>query len=226
MKAVLSVILIAFIMPAFAQKTRLNVYTNYIFDDQVDSYYDANNYYNGKVQAGFQWGGGIEFMVRPEYGIEISYLREDTKSSLKTAQSPGKYKDYDLAVNYIFLSGTRYFRKPAGRVEGFGGLGAGVGIFNAKDPSDGRSQNLTKFSWQLRGGAIIWATEKVGVRLQAQLQSAVQAFGGGLYVGTGGVGAGVNSYSSIMQFGLGGGLVFNFGGATTTAAPSKATYVR
>jgi hypothetical protein len=47
--------------------------------------------------------------------------------------------------------------------------------------------------------------------LQAQLQSAVQAFGGGLFVGTGGVGAGVNSYSTIMQFGLGGGLVFKFG---------------
>jgi hypothetical protein len=84
-----------------------------------------------------------------------------------------------------------------------------VGIFNAKD--NVRSSNLTKFSWQLRGGAIIWASDNIGIRLQAQLQSAVQAFGGGLFVGTGGVGAGVNSYSTIMQFGLGGGLVFKFG---------------
>jgi hypothetical protein len=188
---------------------RFNAYGNYIFDDRVDSYYDANNYYKGKVKAGFQWGLGFEYMVHPMYGIELSYLREDTKAPLNNLAYPVKPYEYDLAINYIFLSGTRYFRKPGGKVEGFGGLGAGVGIFNAKD--NVRSSNLTKFSWQLRGGAIIWASDNIGIRLQAQLQSAVQAFGGGLYLGTGGVGAGVNSYSSIMQFGLGGGLVFKFG---------------
>lgn len=109
------------------------------------------------------------------------------------------------------LNGTRYFRKPGGKVEGFAGMGLGVGIFNANDPADGRTQNLTKFSWQIRGGAIIWASENIGIKLQAQLQSAVQYIGGGLYLGTGGAGAGVGSYSSIYQFGLGGGLVFKMG---------------
>jgi hypothetical protein len=33
-----------------------------------------------------------------------------------------------------------------------------------------------------------------------------------LYFGTGGAGAGLSSYSSMLQFGLGGGLVFKLGG--------------
>ncbi len=34
---------------------------------------------------------------------------------------------------------------------------------------------------------------------------------GGFYFGTGGVGAGVSSYSTMYQFGVGGGLVFKLG---------------
>lgn len=213
-KFLVAIFMLAFTLPVMSQISgiRLNAYGHYVFSDNVDSYYDANNFYNGHVKDGFQWGVGAEFMLRPEYGVEISYLREDTKANLKSSKYPTRYHDYDLALNYILLSGTRYFRKPGGRVEGFGGLGAGVGIFNAKDPSDGKTANLTKFAWQIRGGAIIWASESVGIRLQAQLQSAVQSIGGGLYVGTGGAGAGVSSYSSIYQFGLGGGLVFKFKG--------------
>lgn len=200
------------ISAASSSKVRLNAYSNYIFSDAVDSYFDANNYYNGKVNDGFQWGAGIEFMVHPQYGIEISYLHESTTAALKNFKYPSKFHDYNLGMNYYFLSGTRYFSNPGGKVEGFAGMGLGVGSFNAKDPADGRTSNLTKFSWQFRGGAIIWATNAVGIRLQAQLQSAVQAIGGGLYLGTGGVGVGASTYSSIMQFGLGGGLVFKMGG--------------
>jgi hypothetical protein len=52
--------------------------------------------------------------------------------------------------------------------------------------------------------------QNIGIKLQAQLLSAVQSLGGGIFVGTGGVGAGVASYSTLYQFGLGGGLVFRF----------------
>jgi len=38
-----------------------------------------------------------------------------------------------------------------------------------------------------------------------------------LYFGTGGAGAGVSSYSSMLQFGLGGGLCFALGGDSKKA---------
>lgn len=207
---------------SFAQKLRANIYSSYIFQDKVDSYYDPETYFQGQINGGYQWGVGLEYMINPSYGLELSYKGMNTKAPLKNYQYPVNYHDYDLNISYIFLSGTRYVRKPGSKVEGFGGLGLGVGIFNAKDPNPASdvtttSGNLTKFSWQLHLGAIIWASEKVGIKLQGSLQSATQAIGGGVYFGTGGAGAGVSSYSSIYQFGLGGGLVFPFGGEKSTA---------
>jgi len=68
-----------------------------------------------------------------------------------------------------------------------------------------------KFAWGLRLGGIIWTPGRVGIKLQAQLLSAVQSAGGSVYFGTGGAGAGVSMYSSMYQFGVGGGLVFALG---------------
>ena len=48
MKSILSILLVFFFITASAQHTRLNGYALYVFDDQFDSYYDNNNYYEGK----------------------------------------------------------------------------------------------------------------------------------------------------------------------------------
>jgi hypothetical protein len=69
---------------------------------------------------------------------------------------------------------------------------------------------VSKFAWGLKAGAIVWATPKFGVKLQAQLLSVAQSVGGGVFFGTGGASAGVSTYSSIYQFSLGGGLVYSF----------------
>ncbi|HEY5824416.1 MAG TPA: hypothetical protein VIT44_08630 [Cyclobacteriaceae bacterium] len=196
---------------------RLNLYGGYVFDDKFDSYYDNSNFYDGKIVGGFQWGGGIEYMLRPEYGIEILYLRQDTHAPTTYATgSTGpvniKETDFDLAMNYIMLGGARHVVASDGKVEGFGGLMAGMAIAELKDPVTGREASAEKFAWGLRLGGIFWASEKAGIKLQAQLVSAVQSMGGGFYFGTGGAGVGVGSYSTIYQFTLGGGLVFKLGG--------------
>ena len=103
--------------------------------------------------------------------------------------------------------------KPGSKVEGFGGFMAGAVIINVENPDNGNDNSATKFGWGFRLGANIWASEKVAIKLQGQLMSAVQSAGGGLYFGTGGAGAGVSTYSSMYQFGLGGGLVISLGGA-------------
>ena len=60
-----------------------------------------------------------------------------------------------------------------------------VGFVASKltNPDNGNTKNVTKFSWGLKAGAILWASETVGLKLQAQLLSAVQAVGGGFYFG-------------------------------------------
>jgi hypothetical protein len=73
---------------------------------------------------------------------------------------------------------------------------------------NGKSGSATKFAWGFRGGVLLNASEKIGIKLSASLLSAVQGAGAGVYLGTGGAGAGVSTYSSMYQFALGG----SFGG--------------
>ena len=218
MKTFFSILCICFFIPAMSQKARLNGYATYVFDDNFDSYYDNTNYYEGKIKGGFQWGVGLEYMAKPSYGIEILYLNQQTTAPTTYVQ-PGftgvRTTNFDLSLNWIMLSGTRYVRKPGSKAEGYGGFQLGAAIFNVTNPDNGNDNSATKFAWGFRGGVNIWASPKVAIKLQGQLMSAVQGAGGGLYFGTGGGGAGVSTYSSMYQFGLGGGLVFALGGATS-----------
>ncbi|HEY6506342.1 MAG TPA: hypothetical protein VIZ28_20340 [Chitinophagaceae bacterium] len=189
---------------------RLNAYANYVFDDRVDSYYSATSYYEGTVKAGLQWGVGLEYMVRAAQGIELIWLHEDTKAPTTYYDNGVKTREFDLSINYIMIGSTRYFPvKPA--VEPYFGIHLGVGIVDVSNPTNGSETNSTKFAWGLKLGTNIWASQKIGIKLQAGLQSMAQAAGGGLYFGTGGAGAGLSTYSTIYQFSLGGGLVFKFG---------------
>jgi opacity protein-like surface antigen len=227
MKKMFIILLLFFSVKAISQtkpEIRLNVYASYVFDDAVDSYYSNTSYYEGTVKAGLQWGLGVEYMIRPTTGIELSYLREDTEAPTTYYDDNGignavKTRDFDLAINYILLGSTRYFPlKPA--IEPYFGAQLGVGIINISNPTEGDETSSTKFAWAIRAGTNIWVSQKIGIKLQAGLVSVSQAVGGGVYFGTGGIGAGATSLSSIYQFSLGGGLVFKFGGATSAPQQS------
>jgi len=222
MKAFFSILLICFFIPAMSQTTRLNGYAVYVFDDKFDSYYDNSNYYEGQFKGGLQWGVGLEYVPQPSSGIELVYLNQQTTAPTTYAY-PGligiKQTNFDVGLNWLMLGFNRYMRRPDSKVEGFGGLMAGAAFINVKNPDDGTDNSATKFAWGFKLGANIWASERMAIKLQGQLTSAVQGAGGGLYFGTGGAGAGVSTYSSMMQFGLGGGLTFALGGAKTTPPP-------
>ena len=187
----------------------LNGYALYAFDDSFDSYYSGGRYYEAKIKGGLQWGAGVEYRVQPETGVELLYLRQDTNAPTSYFALEQKFTDFDLGINYIMVGGNRHMPIGTGNVEGDFGLMVGMIIADLNDPNSSYSDTATKFAWGLRGGVTVWATEKVGIKLQAQLLSAVQSMGGGFYFGTGGAGAGLSSYSTIYQFGLGGGLAFN-----------------
>lgn len=217
--SLLSLMLLAlFAMSSSAQDIRINLYTGYVFDNRFDSYYDAYNYYDGKIEGGFQWGGGLEFVIDGGVGIEAMYIRQDTKAPT-TYLDGGSYNDiqftnFDLVMNYILIGGGKNVTTANGKVEGYGKLMAGMVIANIDNPDNGNSNSFSKFAWGLKAGANLWVTPAIGIKLQAQLVSAVQSVGGSVYFGTGGTGAGLSAYSSIYQFTLGGGLAIKF--------PSKA----
>jgi hypothetical protein len=221
MKKLLFVLACFVSINAAAQGVKLNAYTNYVFDDQVDSYYSNDEYFDGKIKGGFQWGVGLQYNFKEFYGLELTYYNQSTSANANY-QVPGtiavKNGNFDVNLNWIMLNGVREFRKPGGKFEAFGGMGLGVALINTENRANGKTASSTNFAWQLRGGGNIWLSEKIAIKLNAQLQSAVQSVGGGFYIGTGGTGAGVSSYSSLLQFGLGGGLAFKLGQSSSTAS--------
>jgi opacity protein-like surface antigen len=218
MKKIVLIILTFSALQSTAQKKpefRLNLYGSYVFDDRVDSYHSSTSYYEGTVKGNFLWGAGVEYMLQPGIGMELTYLREDTKAPTtyyddKVIVNNVKTKEFDLGINYILLGANKYF--PVSEViEPFVGLQLGIGIVNGSDASTDAERSATKFAWTIKGGTNIWASGKVGLKLQAALASLAQGVGGGIFFGTGGISPGLSTYSSILQFSLGGGLVFKLG---------------
>ncbi len=193
---------------SFTPGLRVNGYTFYAFNDKVDSRYSSTEYFYGKIKGGFQWGGGLEYMMAPVQGVELSYLRLDTKAPLYYYNNGEQFTEFDVATNYIMLGGNRYFPL-GGKIEPYAGAQLGMAIFNVMNPENGNKDNATKFAWGLKAGLNIWASDRVGLKLQTGVLSAVQGVGGGFYFGTGGSGAGINTYSTFFQFYIGGGLTFD-----------------
>ncbi len=204
-------LVICYNLTSQAQELRLNTYAGYVFQDKVDSYYSSSSYFEGTIEESLRWGLGIEYKIDANKAFELQYFRQDTKAPI-TYQDGGylggvlQNTTFDAAMNWIMLNGTNYIQVNE-TVEPFIGGGIGMGIYNIENPDNGNSDGGTKFAWAIRGGSNFWVSEKVAIRVQANLMSAVQSVGGGVYFGTGGTGAGLSTYSTMYQFGFDGGLV-------------------
>lgn len=221
MKKISLLLLVTSLAFSAHSQVRLNAYGNYVFDDGVDSYYSNTDYFNGTIKGGFLWGAGLEYGVNDYYGIELLYNRLDTHAPVEYYDNSSignniKNADIDLGLSYIMIGGVRYM-KPHDKVDPYGGFLLGMAVIDAHNPVNGNSNSSTKFAWGMRLGTNIWASDRVGVKLQAQILSIPQGSGGSLYFGTGGAGAGISTYSTMLQFVLGGGLTFKLGGQSKSS---------
>jgi hypothetical protein len=180
-----------------AQDLRINLTGGYIFRDRFPLT-TTLGVLEATIREAPVFGGGLEYLVNEDYGMELYYMGMPTVGSLRDRSQ--RYSE-DLMVNYIMAGGVRY-APFAERVKGFGGVSLGIALF------EGETVSRAYAAWGLRGGVLINATERIGLRIGAQLHSPIEAVGGGLYIGTGGTGGGVQTYSTIYQFGFVGGLSF------------------
>jgi len=195
--------------PMMAQTFSITGFGGYTFQDKVNF---SNAY--GYINAGGHWGLSLEGINREGHAFEILYQQQNTHAPLYDYGSGFKLnpeKD-NVALSYIMANALHYMMYNP-RVQPYGGLGIGAAIIK----SDGKdligtpySESSTKFAWDAKLGVKIKAGDVVGIKLQAQIFSVVQAAGAGFYGGTGGSGAYVSSYSSIYQFAFTGGLCFDF----------------
>jgi opacity protein-like surface antigen len=189
-----------------AQDRRINLYSAYVFDDKFETYNSSTDYYTGKIMGGYQWGAGVEIKPSDNMGVELLYYHQNTQAPVSYYNIAATTRTLDVGVSYILLGVNRYFK--TGKVEPYGGILLGTSIFNNQHPQGSEETSKVKFALGARLGVNIWTSDRVALKLQAQLLSSVQGFGGGFYFGTGGSGTSLSTYSSITQLGLGGGLSF------------------
>jgi hypothetical protein len=189
-----------------AQEIRLNAYGGYVFDDAISTTYSNNTYFTGTLKGGALYGTGLEYMVGPDYGVELLFMRQNTHAPITWYDNSTKQAEFGVTANWLMLGFDRYIISNP-KVKPYGGLQLGVATFNVDNPVSNSSSSVTKFAWGMRLGADFFLSGNFGIKIQTNLMSAVQAVGGGVYFGTGGSGVTVSGYSSLLQFGFTGGLI-------------------
>jgi hypothetical protein len=212
-KIFLSLSLISTVIVASAQHARLNLYGSYVLDDGFSFYNSSTDYYNGKLKAGAQWGAGIEYQADPSVGGELMYFykKSEAPSNFKFGTlAAEKTETFDVTQHYIMFGFNSHRMSASKKAEGYAGLLLGMVITDVTAPSTGNSSSNSNFAWGAKLGSDIWMSDKVGIKLQAQVLSSTRSYGGDLYYGYWGPVA-VPDYTTVWQFGLGGGLTFRLG---------------
>ena len=160
---------------------------------------------NGRVDVTDDWayGGMIDIPISPDLIAEIMYTRIDTRATVE--QRPDFIEEplFDLAIQYFHL-GAVYQENVAKKITGFGAFTLGATLFS---PKNSVYEDETRFSIALATGLKIYATERLGLRLQGRLLVPMFFTGGSLWCGGGGCAASVNGGSSLIQGDLGIGVM-------------------
>jgi len=157
-----------------------------------------------RLGDGQNWGGNIGFSLNEHMEIELSYNYMATRA---TASSPliSNRVDVRTNVHYAMIGANRLF-PTSDAMTFFAGFKMGTGTLAFPDRE---YNNVTKFSWGIQGGMKYFATDRIGIRMQANLMMPVLAAGGSLWWSPGGgTAVGVSTWSPIVQFGFTGGIIF------------------
>lgn len=175
----------------------------------------------GTIKGNAHFGGSVEVSLPhrsnaySERTIELSYQgMASTMEGWAFFNNSWRRTNDEVYGNYVMLGGNNYFGRQR-KAMAFGGASIGMGWMNNRT----KNQNTDiRFAYAVRGGGRFMLSENIGLKVYAQLHSIVGGVGGGFYFGTGGTGVGLSTYSSLVQFGLGGALTVGLGGQRTRPA--------
>ncbi len=176
-------------------------------------FYSTNiNFYQGtlKIYDGGAYGGHLGIHTVKNNLIEFTYIGNTTDAEWRPYSGFSDYprRSIKISSNY-FLLGTAQDIPLNGNVTGFGTLKAGAGYFKSLDAT---IDDVWRFSVAFGIGAKIFFTDRIGIRIQANMNLPLYFNGVGAYcgIGTGGSNCGLsmNSTSAILQGDISTGLIF------------------
>ena len=173
-------------------------------------------FYEGKLKIRDNVSYGVIGGVPLSRGsmLEISYTGMNSKAEWRPRYGYDHSfpsDDFNVMVNYLTVGGVQE-AELANNVFGFGALRVGAAWFNASSGIN----DVWRFAISLGGGAKVFLTDRIGLRIHGNLHIPLYFSGVGMFcgIGSGGssCGASLNSTSSILQGEIAAGLIFRLGG--------------
>ncbi len=153
------------------------------------------------------YGLGVDITMKRGTELELLWISAQTHVKLKEYPS-GFTKDlFDMNVHYFQIGVVQEMGR--GKARPFFAFTIGATLLDAKDAtlSDEWLASLT-----FGGGGKFDLSKNIGIRLQARILMPLIFSGGGLWVGTGGAGISVGSWTPFVQFDLTAGVYIRLGG--------------
>lgn len=183
-------------------KVELNLFGGYrfTFSRRVCDFFECGSL--DLKDSGF-WALELDINVQPYTQLALLYDRQDTQITFNpdfgTKRTIG-----DVAVEYWHIGGLRGV--PQGNIMPFGSFTLGATRLNYKNST---LSDDWFFSMILGGGAKIYASDRIGLRIQARLPFTFTSAYWGVGCGSGGCGSTIGGYG-IGQLDFSGGLMLLF----------------
>ena len=192
---------------SFAQaKIEITPFGGYMFGGKL-------RFYEGelKIEDNANYGILLDIALAPDTKLEFFWSQMATTARFKSYYGfnfPELEDPFSVNVNYIQIGGVQEADINNDKIKPFGAFTLGTTYFN---PQESGMQDSWRFSVTLGGGAKIWFSDRIGIRLQGRLLMPLYFAGGGVYFGTGGSGVSVGAGSTILQGDLTAGLIIGLG---------------
>ena len=150
--------------PAWGQKVEITPFIGYQFGGTA-------SLFNGdlKINDAANFGGIVDFTVRPGGQIEVSYTRQNTQ--LQWRPFVGTAENVDMAVDYWQIGGLGYVMKGAARPFLSFTLGATHFIPDANTIGGRTIDDEWRFSFVFGLGAKYFFSQRIGFRFAGHLYS-------------------------------------------------------
>ena len=145
--------------PAFAQGTEVSVLGGYRTPGDIEM--KAAVIEELEAGGGFTWGVGAGWFFSDHFGFEASWVRQE--GAVRIGTRSGSADLFDMNTTLLHGAFVYRFGSDNARLVPFVLAGAGVSFLSAEDV-DGE----TKFAWTVGAGVKWFASERVGLRLQAR----------------------------------------------------------
>ncbi|GHB52555.1 outer membrane beta-barrel protein [Mongoliitalea lutea] len=192
-------ILFFLLLESKAQNLEITPFTGYTFNHSLPIVGGR-----ATLGGGQAWGGMLGFQLNDFTEVEVLYSWQGGTSTARSTAIQSNVNTRTNA-NYIMIGGNRLF-PVSSQMAFFSGLKAGAGILAFPD---GDFRDISRFAVGLNGGMKYFVSDNIGIRLQANLMMPISNVGANLWWSPGGgTQVGVSGWSSVVQFGFTGGLIF------------------